>query len=363
MVRKVKLPLTVVFLCGAESRYGLAHLEPLIQEKRFRLITVVLPTQDRWEKFRSTLSGETLRPQSDLLHLVLSGFKAILRSSSPLSVLRKIAKAVHMVRRAQGGTDLVVRLCKNWDIPVWFESDVNSSDFIARLSNITPDLLICAAYPQILKQPVLQVPRYGAVNSHPSLLPRCRGAHPVFWAIATGESETGVTMHFMEERIDAGPIITQIRFPIQADDTYSTVYEKALSCVPKLVKQLADFFENNDLEAIPQDEVKATYFREDRTIHRVIFWSVYGAEQIRNLVRAANGGAFFWFRDKRIYVSKCTVSETNRNLTNNISVPNGTVVDVSDGISIKVKDGVVTLIELHDESGKGIKFSVGQVLQ
>ena len=361
---RVKLPLRCVFFCGAESPYGLAHLKPLLEEKRFTVIAVILATEERWEIFRQILSGETT-PGIGFSYPLLRGIMSVSRSPSLTILFRKLKnfKSILRMKHAMPGTAKAVRLCKDARIPVWFAYDVHCDDFVEKLRAIEPDLFVCAAYPQIFKRVFLDIPRFGAVNSHPSLLPRYRGAHPIFWAIATGEKESGVTIHYMEERIDAGPIITQIRFSIDENDTYTDVYQKAIACVPQAIRNLADFFESGHEDALPQNDDVATYYRQDREIHHVIFWSLYGAEQIRNLVRAAGGRAFFWHGNKKVFVLKCRISESNRNLTNNVTVPDGTIVDVKNGIAVKVKDGVVTITDWRVDGGRKIDLKVGQVLQ
>jgi methionyl-tRNA formyltransferase len=346
----------MVFFCGAESRYGLAHLEPLLAEHRWLVVGVVLATPERWQRFRQALAGNGATPSS--LGARISRLKHSPRVSSP----RRMLHTAHTLLFRQSATRRAQQVCQRSAISVWNTFDVNSRAFLDTLDTLKPDLLVSAAYPQIFKRQLLDTPRYGAVNSHPSLLPRCRGAHPVFWTLASGEQAGGVTMHYMEEQIDTGPIVAQVGFPLAEDEHYASLYDKVVSRVPLLINATADFLAAGDRAPTPQDDQQATLFRNDREIHHALFWSQHNAEHIHRLVRAADGKAFFRVGNTCVFVRACRVSSSNRNLTNKVIVPAGTVVDISDGIAIKVCDGVVTLTDWYSMGRKSFQFAVGQVL-
>lgn len=357
-------PLRVVFFCGSESPYGFAHLQPILDEKRFDTIAVVLASQERWDKFRRALTGDSpTRKKYPFVERYLKNaarnIRILLAKPSLRLLLTTFQKSISRLS-GSSKTGEAIKKCIARGVQVWTESDINSPSFLEKLSECKPDLIIGAAYPQIFQKPLLDIPLKGAINSHPSLLPRFRGAHPIFWVLALGEKESGVTFHYMLEKVDVGAIIAQIGFPVHYNDDYNTLYKKTLRFVPDLVRQAADFFDSGG-ELIKQDESKASFFRGDREIHLAIFWSLYEAEQIRNLVRAANGRAFFYSGRNRVSVSKCVVSKTNRNLTNGIRVPAGTVVDTKDKVTVKVKDGVVTITEWYADNGKRELFKIGQV--
>jgi methionyl-tRNA formyltransferase len=216
-----------------------------------------------------------------------------------------------------------------------------------------PDLIISAAYPQIFKKSLLQIPAIGCINSHPSLLPRCRGAHPVFWAIASGEKRSGVTAHYMTESLDDGDIVAQRGFSLEPNIRYKQLYKRIVHEVPKLVEEVENFFLSGKYDGMPQDANKATYFRNDREIHRRIFFSTQTAEEIDRLVRACDGDASFFFRGELIRVIQSAVFEANRNLTNNLGVPPGTVVDLDrEGVCIKAKEGIIQFKEIITRGSK-----------
>ncbi len=117
---------------------------------------------------------------------------------------------------------------------------INAPAFVARLRARAVDLLVSLACPQILGRDVLGVPARGAINLHGALLPDYRGLLPAFWVLANGEAHTGVTVHYMSEQVDLGPIILQERVPIRADDTVHTLVQRTKLEVggPLLVRAL-----------------------------------------------------------------------------------------------------------------------------
>jgi methionyl-tRNA formyltransferase len=327
----------VIFLCGHKSPYGLAHLNPLLQSN-FDIISVVLATDERWDIFSEKLLGKNYYPENYPAIIRLNQIiKMLVIKILPEAILRKVKKSYKKPFN-------IIEILKKYKIPIWYVDNVNSREFIQRVKNANIDLILSAAYPQIFSDELISIPTYGAVNFHPSLLPKFRGAHPHYWAIVKGETESGLSAHFMTKHIDDGDIIAQIKFPIK-DYDYRQLYEKIIMETPSLVKKVEEFFYNRG-KSITQDPSKASYFRNDREIHHRIFWNIYTSMEILNLVRGGN--AFCFFRGQKIIVEKCFITETNRNLTNNVEVENGVIVDLmGDYIAIKAKSGVVNIQELR----------------
>jgi len=148
----------------------------------------------------------------------------------------------------------------------------------------------------------------------------------------------------MTEQIDDGDIIAQIPFLIKGY-TYKDLYEKIIEETPNLIKQIQDFFFENKHRRRKQDDAEATYYKNDREIHHRIFWSLQDTEEIYNLTRT--GTAFCFFRMKKVMITKCYISESNRNLTNNVKVIEGVIVDITkDNIVIKANGGCVYIQEV-----------------
>ena len=162
------------------------------------------------------------------------------------------------------------------------------------------DLILSAAFPLVLRPAVLAVPSIGAVNFHPALLPRCRGCHPVFWTLASGETQGGVTAHYMIEDVDAGDIVAQIPLPLSRDDDYGSLYRRTMQVSGDLVGAVESFFLSGKRRGTPQDASRATYFHEDTEADRVIRWAGQLPREIVALSRT--GEAFTFARGERIRV-------------------------------------------------------------
>ena len=135
---------------------------------------------------------------------------------------------------------------------------VNDPEVIEALRDLAPDVIVVVAYGQILKTPILELPPLGCVNIHTSLLPYYRGAAPIQWAIANGETVTGVTTIFMNERMDAGDILVQRSVPIQPADTAGTLHDRLAVVGAEALLSTLDQMASGALVRHPQDDAEAT---------------------------------------------------------------------------------------------------------
>ena len=310
--------ISCVFLCGDRSPYGMAHLEAI--GRCFDLKAVVIADGERWRSFRDRLTGgeasigaENTSPKARL--------KALLKQ--PLVRCRE-----HAHRRRLGSLG----------VPVLQVHDANLPDTLNGIRRHEPELLLSAAYPQILGKDLLGIAPRGAVNFHPSLLPRCRGAHPHYWCLAAGEPTGGVTAHFMTERIDEGDIIAQR--PIDLTGLYyDDLYRRIVAETLPLVQEVARFFNDPDAKATPQDESRATRYRNDREQDRRLDFMELAARQLLNRIRA--GRAFTQHRGRRITVHRADVVD----LPEANDLRPGVIVDVSrEGIRVAARDARCLLI-------------------
>ena len=132
-------------------------------------------------------------------------------------------------------------------------------EFMAELAELSPEISVVAAYGHILIQDVLDLPLHGSINVHASLLPAYRGAAPINWAIANGESETGVTIMRMVRAMDAGPIILQASEPIGPDDTASHMTARLAELGAELLVEALALIEAGAAEEVEQDHAAATF--------------------------------------------------------------------------------------------------------
>jgi len=166
------------------------------------------------------------------------------------------------------------RLAGEHGLPVLQPERVNADESLAAIGALAPDALVIAAYGQILKQPLLDLPRRGALNVHASLLPRHRGASPVAAAILAGDDVTGVSILEVILALDAGPVLATRELPVGPDDTTGSLSAKLAELGAALLIDVLPAWERGELTAAPQDEALATYAPVIAPVDAVIDWSL-----------------------------------------------------------------------------------------
>ena len=147
-------------------------------------------------------------------------------------------------------------------LPVLQPAKARDPAFLEQLHQLGPDLIVVAAYGQILPQSLLDIPRHGCLNLHTSLLPRWRGAAPIQWALAEGDSETGVTLMRMEAGLDTGPIVASVRTPITDADTGQSLHDRLATLGAALVVNSLRDYVSGRLKPHPQPQEGVTYARK-----------------------------------------------------------------------------------------------------
>ena len=150
-------------------------------------------------------------------------------------------------------------LAEERGIPVDQPEDVNAPRALERLTAWKPDLMVVAAFGQILNSVVLTLPDYGCLNVHASILPRWRGASPINAAILHGDEETGVTIMKMDQGLDSGPILSQRAIAIHEEDTAGSLFEQLANMGADLLVETIPLYLTSDLKPLPQDDSQATY--------------------------------------------------------------------------------------------------------
>ncbi|MCL4504060.1 MAG: formyltransferase [Deltaproteobacteria bacterium] len=189
-------------------------------------------------------------------------------------------------------------------LPVYQPRDPNDSRFVEAMRNLSPDFLFSVYYRHMLKKPLLDLPSRGALNLHGSLLPRYRGRCPVNWVLINGEQETGVTLHYMEEKPDKGDIVGQERVVIQPDDTALTLFARMTVAAGTLMRETYPLLRAGAAPRFPQDQSQASYFGDRKPSDGLISWDK-GAVPVYNLVRAVTHpypGAFTYLRGKKLFI-------------------------------------------------------------
>lgn len=239
-----------------------------------------------------------------------------------------------------------------YDIPIIQPARIKE-DYQA-VADLKPDLIITAAYGQIVPQAVLNIPRLGCINVHASLLPLYRGGAPVHQAIIDGQEKTGVTIMYMVKKMDAGDMIAQKEIPILEEDTVGILYDRLSDLGAKLLKEtLPDILKGTN-QRIPQDENLVTYAptlsREDERLD----WNM-SARQVYNKVRGTNPwpGSYTTYQGKTVKIWAGQVHQCENAMKHHAHQDNGTIVKIfKDAIGVKVNDGVYLITELQLEGKK-----------
>lgn len=168
--------------------------------------------------------------------------------------------AIARVRPLQGVYSVAGALRKH-RVPVHCPKQINAPEFHGLLRRLEVDLLISVACPQIIKSDLLQLPPKGCINIHGALLPKYRGKMPSFWVLAHGETETGVTVHYMNEKLDDGPILVQKRVPIAPDDTlHCLVLKSKVAYGADALAEAVGLIEGGNVRLQENDRSQMTYF-------------------------------------------------------------------------------------------------------
>ena len=153
----------------------------------------------------------------------------------------------------------VKRVALAWELPVVQPASLKSEEAVAKLAGFAPDVIVVAAFGQILPPSVLDVPRYGCINIHPSLLPRFRGASPIVAAILAGDEFTGVSIMLMDAGLDTGPVLARAQIPISRWDTTGSLTTKLSIIAAQLLGEVLPRWFRGELTPKPQNEAEATY--------------------------------------------------------------------------------------------------------
>ena len=224
---------------------------------------------------------------------------------------------------------------------------------------LEPDIIITCAYGQIIPKELLDYPKYGCINVHASLLPKLRGGAPIQRAIMNGYKKTGITIMYMEEKMDSGDMIEQDQIEILDTDNYKTLHDKLSKLGSELlIKTLPNILSGN-INPIKQNEEEVTYgFNISKEDEKINF--AKAKNEIHNQIRGLDGfsGAYCIFAGKRLKVWKSKVTENHFS-----NLLDGEITKIyKEGIGVKVSDGEIIFTFVQPEGKKmmpGIAFANG----
>lgn len=255
-------------------------------------------------------------------------------------------------RKQQEEAPLVKKIAEKKGISV-FQPQKFNTETVAQLKELKPDLVVVAAYGKILPKSALEIPGFGCLNVHISLLPKYRGPSPVQNALLNGEKETGVTIMLMDEGIDSGDILNQDKLTIKKNDTVQTLLEKLSHLGADLLIETIPFWLERKIQPIKQDHSLATFCQLIEREDGKVIWA-NDAEKIFDQYRALtpwpgiftyqkNGAGFLRLKLNVIEIS--TPSDQQKRAE-------GEVFLADDEIRVQTANGAITLKEIQQEGKK-----------
>ncbi len=242
----------------------------------------------------------------------------------------------------------VKELATEQGLPVLQPGRARDEAFISELRALGPELIVVAAYGQILPQALLDIPRHGCLNVHTSLLPKYRGAAPIQWAIINGDAETGVTIMKMDAGLDTGPMVSEARTPISAADNAQTLHDRLADLGGELLVRTIPDYVSGRIVPTPQPADGSTYARKIKKEDGRIDWSL-SARAIWNRLRGLTPwpGSFTHLPGSEVLLKVWQVEPLDGK-----GEP-GTILSASkDGLIVACGEGALRLIEVQREGGK-----------
>lgn len=263
------------------------------------------------------------------------------------------------------------------------EKITNNTEFKDEIKALNPDLVCVVSYGVILPKSFLKIPRLGCINVHPSMLPKYRGSAPIQWAILNGDKKTGVTIMYLNEKMDAGDIIIQKEVEIGEDETTGELWNRLSKIGAELLIESIKNIENGTAVRTvqPEEFTLAPMLTKDMS---KIDWKLKTSADIKNLVRGLNPimGAFSFLNGKKIKfwkvqkISKEEFLEIAKNCEylDFDKESTGTVLLANEkkGLYIKTNDGIISVLEIQGENSRkmninvflrGNKIGLGQIFE
>lgn len=246
------------------------------------------------------------------------------------------------------------------NIPIYQPIKIkNNEEFIKEIKELNPDIICVVAYGKILPKEILDIPKYGCINVHGSLLPKYRGAAPIQWAIINGEKTTGITTMYMDIGMDTGDMILKEKVEIGEDETTGELWERLSKIGGTLLVKTINLIEKGKAPREKQGEDYTVAPMLSKEMAQ-IDWNKKTSKDIKNLVRGLDPiiGAYTFINNKKIKIWKVNIiSNEEFAIKFNIEVQkykNGEVLLANDkqGLFIKANDAIINVIELQAENSK-----------
>lgn len=247
------------------------------------------------------------------------------------------------------------------NLPVYQPESVRTEDIYDQLLKLKPDVIIVVAYGKILPKRILDLPKWGCINVHASLLPAYRGAAPIHWAIVNGESETGITIMKMDEGLDTGDMLAKKVIPIQNNSTMGELHDRLKFEGAQLLLATLEGLKVGNITPVSQSETGYSYASLIKKEHEQINWN-QSAIKIHDHIRGFNSfpGTYTNFRGERFKIWQSLVSNKSSN-----DAP-GTIHLEGKEVAVSTGDGMLSLVEVQPQSSRkmsALDWASGHKLQ
>lgn len=237
------------------------------------------------------------------------------------------------------------------NIEVFQPIKIKDEEAVKKIKSYNADVIVVVAFGQILPESILNMPKYGCINVHGSLLPKYRGAAPIQWSIINGDLKTGVTTMYMEKGLDSGDMLIKREIEISSQDTYGSIHDKMSVMGAEVLKETLKLLEENKIKAEKQDNSISCYAPMITKETGHIDWSKNSTEII-NLIRGLNPvpNAYTFYNDEVLKIWKGEIFENNKEFKNE---DYGKIVDINKkGFIVKTGDGLILITEIQAKGGK-----------
>jgi len=241
----------------------------------------------------------------------------------------------------------------SYNIPVLQPARIKDPSFLETLKRISPDMIVVAAFGQILPKAILDFPPLGCINVHPSLLPKYRGAAPINWALIQGETRTGVTIMYMDEGLDTGDILLQEETPINPDETFGHLHDRLSTLGADLLLNTIQLLETNQAPRKPQENSPSSYAPMLKKEDGLIRWN----EDVSSIVNRIRGlspspGAYTFLDGKTL---KIFVAAGTEQAASGQPGQLGALTD--QGLQVTAGNGYIYLKDIQMENRKRMNVS------
>ncbi len=225
----------------------------------------------------------------------------------------------------------------------------NNLEIIEELRKIKPDVICVVAYGKIIPKEILDIPKYGCINVHGSLLPKYRGAAPIQWSVLNGDKETGITTMFMDEGMDTGDILLKEKVQIGEDETTGELWDRLSIIGANLLIKTLKLLEEGKINSEKQTGDFSLAPMIDKSMAK-IDWKNKNSQEIKNLVRGLNPfmGAYSFFDEKKIKFWKIEILD----MVTDKEPGEVIIANPKDGLKIATIDGIISVLEIQGENAK-----------